>query len=499
VTTDVLVWHRDDLRVRDNPALAAAARDGRPHPLFVFDPRFYRSDAVCDGRVEFVHEALAQLDAAYGERGGALAYRHGDPLVVLRDLLDEGPVDRVYLNATTTRGYARERDEEVAGWDAVEVVSDDGIVRSGPRGDGWADQAEAYFERERHDPPGEVGSLPSATDPAAIADEYGVDSGKDRHHRGGCRRARERLQSFVADVGDYVGGISPPAEAEERTSHLSPYLAVGCLSPRQAYQYAHDNAVDGRALELFTSRLFWNRHFTQKLADDPRLTERAVNPVFRGMNRDRHDPDLAAAWRRGETGFPLVDASMRALRETGWLNFRMRAMCASFYSYVLGCWWRVGADHFYRHLVDADPAINYAQWQMQSGLVGVHPLRIYDPRKQVRDNDPEGTYVRRYVPELAGFPAAHLDRPEKAPLAVQQECGVRVGEDYPAPVVDFERRRGAARDRWAALSDRARAALADPEIRRRASLSEGRDSSGAGVDDGERPAAGGQTSLDAFE
>jgi deoxyribodipyrimidine photo-lyase len=136
---------------------------------------------------------------------------------------------------------------------------------------------------------------------------------------------------------------------------------------------------------------------------------------------------------------------------------------------------------------------------MQSGLVGVHPLRIYDPRKQVRDNDPEGTYVRRYVPELAGFPAAHLDRPEKAPLAVQQECGVRVGEDYPAPVVDFERRRGAARDRWAALSDRARAALADPEIRRRASLSEGRDSSGAGVDDGERPAAGGQTSLDAFE
>ena len=162
---------------------------------------------------------------------------------------------------------------------------------------------------------------------------------------------------------------------------------------------------------------------------------------------------------------------MRALRETGWLNFRMRAMCASFYSYVLRCWWVEGADWFYRHLIDADPAINYEQWQMQSGLVGVHPLRIYNPKKQVRDNDPEGEFVRKYVPELREFPTEFLDEPQKAPLSVQDECGVRVGDDYPYPVVDFERRRDEARETWAALADRATEALRDPEVRRRASLS----------------------------
>jgi deoxyribodipyrimidine photo-lyase len=179
-----------------------------------------------------------------------------------------------------------------------------------------------------------------------------------------------------------------------------------------------------------------------------------------------------AAWKAGETGYPLVDASMRALRETGWLNFRMRAMCATFYTYVLQCWWKVGADHFYRHLLDGDAAINYTQWQSQSNLTGVHPVRIYDPRKQVREHDPDGSFIRRYVPELRDLPTEHLDRPERAPLAVQESAGVRIGEDYPRPVVDFEARRDRAERVFSRLADRAREALSDPEIRRRASLSQ---------------------------
>ena len=500
VAPDVLVWHRDDLRLRDTAALAAAARDGTAHPVFVFDPRFYRSDRVCDGRLEFLHESLAQLADAHADRSGRLALRHGDPREVLRDLLDDGVVDRLYLNASTSAGYARKRDEAVAAWDEVTVFEDDAIVRSGDSRDGWQAQAERYFEAAPADPPGTVGAgVESTATIAGIEAEYGVDSDKERLQRGGCRRARERLAAFADDVAAYVGGISPPAEAERRTSHLSPYLKFGCLSLREAYQHVREHGDDGRAVELFTSRCFWNQHFTQKLADDPAATERAVNPVFRGMNRDRHDPELAAAWKRGETGFPLVDASMRALRRTGWLNFRMRAMCATFYTYVLRCWWREGADHYYRHLVDADPAINYEQWQMQSGLVGVHPLRIYNPRKQVRENDPDGEFVRKYVPELAGFPSEHLDRPEKAPLAVQAESGVDIGEDYPYPVVDFEARRAEARETWAALGDRAEEALSDPEIRRRASLSRRRDRDAADTADGDRPTTAEQTDLGAFE
>jgi len=498
VPPDIVVWHRDDLRIADNAALSAAAADGRVHPLFVFDPRFYGSSKVCDARLCFLHESLAQLADAYRARGGGLAYRHGDPRELLRMLLDDGLADRVYFNATTTAGYARERDAAVATWDEVTVFEDDGIVREGDSRDGWQDQVEAYFQRDPSVPPDAVaGDLDSETDIEAIETTYDVASTKDRQYRGGCARAQERLQTFTDEIDSYVGAISPPAEAEQHTSHLSPFLTLGCLSPRQAYQHVTDHGTDARAVEMFTERLFWNRHFTQKLADNPTATEHAINPVFRGMNRQRHAPELATAWKDGRTGFPMVDASMRALRETGWLNFRMRAMCASFYTYILRCWWKEGADWFYRHLVDADPAINYQQWQMQSGLVGVHPLRIYNPRKQVRENDPDGAFVKQYVPELSAFPAELLDEPSKAPVSIQEDCGVRIGEDYPYPVVDFERRRQEARETWAALDGRATEALQDPEIRRRASLSRRRRE--AIADDPDGRTADGQATLDEFE
>ncbi|MFC7072719.1 FAD-binding domain-containing protein [Halovenus rubra] len=205
---------------------------------------------------------------------------------------------------------------------------------------------------------------------------------------------------------------------------------------------------------MFSSRLYWNRHFTQKLADNPDTVEHAVNPVFRGMNRSSHDQALATAWKEG-------------------------------------------ADWFYRHLLDAEPGINYQQWQIQSGLVGVHPLRIYDPRKQVRDNDSEGSFIKTYVPELSALPATFLDEPSKAPLSVQNEHDVTIGEDYPYPVVDFERRRQEARDIWAALDDRAKEALNDPERRRRVSLSQ---RSWSDKDNTEsKPQQTGQTKLGDFD
>jgi len=222
---------------------------------------------------------------------------------------------------------------------------------------------------------------------------------------------------------------------------------------------------------MFKTRLYWNRHFTQKLQDNRYLRTRAVNPVFRGMNRMTHDEELSERWKNGETGYPLIDASMRALKSTGWMNFRMRAMCASFYTYILRCYWKEGADWFYKHLIDADPAINYAQWQMQSGLIGVHPLRIYNPKKQVRDNDSQGKYIKKYVPELKPLPSSFLDEPDKTPVHIQDKHGVDIGNDYPRPIVDFEKRRQEAREHWSSLSQRAKEALQEPQVKRRASLS----------------------------
>ncbi|MFC7041823.1 FAD-binding domain-containing protein [Halonotius sp. GCM10025705] len=223
---------------------------------------------------------------------------------------------------------------------------------------------------------------------------------------------------------------------------------------------------------MFTSRLYWNRHYNQKLADWAGWMEQAVNPVLEDFHQETHDPDRVDAWKTGTTGYPMVDAAMRCLRQTGWLNFRMRAMCASFLCDLLQQPWKIGADFFYYHLLDADPAINYTQFQLQAGVDGTNMLRIYNPRKQVRDNDPDGEFIKKWVPELDALPVEYLDQPEKTPLHVQDEVGVRIGETYPYPIVEYEAAREAIIEKIEAVRAAATKALQHPEVNRRASLSQ---------------------------
>jgi len=469
----ILVWHRSDLRVTDNPALAAAADDGDPVPVFVIDPEFCADGLACDDRVLFCFECVDALDDLYRERGSSLALLHGDPVERLTTLAEERGW-AVYYNRDTTARYGHERDRAVADHPRFSGFDADAVRRDAadPR-DGWQAHAEAHFAAE---PPAAPDDLPAnpldddlTTD--AAADRYDLTAEKTAVPRGGRGPAEARLERFLDTIHDYPGNISAPADAEDHCSRLSAYFAFGALSVREAYRAATRTVPDCTARELFVERLYWNQHYTQKLEDFPRATEVAINPVFRGLHRDDHDPALVRAWKRGETGVPLVDASMRALVETGYVNFRMRAMVASYFCYVLREWWKRGADFMYYHLIDADPAINYEQWQLQANLTGVHPVRVYDPYKNQREHDPDGEFVRQYVPELRPVPDEHLVRPEKMSRAVQDEVGVRLGEDYPRPVVEYERRASEARDLYASLDERAKEAMGDPEIRARASLS----------------------------
>jgi len=507
----ILLWHRTDLRIEDNPALKRATALARRQeeavqPVFVFDPQFYADDSLaCDGRIEFMHECLASLREQYRKCGAELTLLHGKPAERFASLLGNRKDEdsRLYYTRHPTARYGARRDRQLedrihdfVGSDTgrpridIETVPEGAIVfNARERGidsrEGWAEQCETYLTDDEHSPPDSDVLVPEAkaiendTTIEEIEARYDIDSAKHDVPRGGHQPARRRLNWFTRAkvIDQYPGGISSPAEAEQRTSRLSPYLRFGVLSVRQVYQAGVERAGAERARDLFESRLFWNRHFRQKLADNPRLTEEAVNPVLQGLfaSDDERDPYLIEAWKEGRTGFPMVDASMRALVETGWLNFRMRAMVASFFGYILKQWWKVGADFMYYHLIDADPAINYAQWQMQCGLVGCHPNRVYNPRKQTRENDSEGEFTREYVPELRDLPTEFLARPERTPVHIQRESGVAIGDgpsaDYPHPIVDFEREATAAREQFSRLADEARAALDDPEVRRRASLS----------------------------
>ena len=475
-TTDgCVLWHRRNLRTTDHSALAHAASEYETLlPLFVFDPVFYGSEGLaCDARLRFLHDSLRSLDRLYDSVGGTLSYAHGEASSVLAALTAAGW--DVVATADPTARYGRERDDEATEQFDVTFVGGDGLVRGRERSrEGWADHIENWFESTPPDwQPADV-SFQSLTDSVPISrieSTYGVAPEKSALPEGGRKRAVERLASFVDRIGAYPGNISAPSDARTGTSQLSPYLRFGSLSVREVYQYVDEHAPEGPGKEMFFSRLFWNKHYHQKLADWEGWTTKAVNPVMRGFRADTHDPTLVEAWKRGETGFPMVDASMRCLVETGWLNFRMRAMCASFYADLLAQPWRIGADFFHYHLVDSDPAINYTQWQSQAGTVGKNLMRIYNPRKQVRDNDPDGSFIKRYVPELGPLPAQYLDQPEKTPLAEQEAHGVVIGEDYPYPVVEYERARQHAMDRYEEIRSAAVAALHRPEVARRASLS----------------------------
>jgi len=504
--SDIVVWHRADLRTVDNAALAgAAAATGAVAPVFVVDPTYYRDgNLACDARLRFLHDCLADLRRQYRDLGSDLALLSGDPGERIPALLAEGY--EVYCNRDVTARRGRERDRSLLDRDGVTVFADDGIRWPADRDrdgtvavdtrEGWDKHCEAYFERDQHPRPESLGPTPVDSE-VTIADveaRHDVSPEKSNVPEGGTVAGTERLSSFVDRLADYPAVVSPPAAAEARSSRLSPYLKFGALSERQVYQRVQA-APASRGRSMYTSRLYWNRHYHQKVADWPDWTERAVNPVFRGLYRDDHDADLDRAWRAGQTGFPMVDAAMRALTETGYINFRMRALVATFYVYVLKQWWKPGADFMYYHLVDADPAINYTQWQSQCNLTGVHPVRVYDPAKQVREYDPDGEFVRTYVPELADLPDEHLARPEKAPVHVQDACGVDIGTDYPYPVVEYDHEAAAARADYAALDDRATEALSDPRVRRRCSFSNrGRDR----TDEEGGDTASGQASLSEF-
>ncbi len=264
--------------------------------------------------------------------------------------------------------------------------------------------------------------------------------------QGGERRARTTVVSFLRERGHgYSGAMSSPVSGEQGCSRLSPYLAWGCISMREVHQRTERRLAQARRarggtwardLTAFRSRLRWNGHFVQRLESEPASEFQNLNRGYDGMREADFDADHFAAWCAGRTGYPMVDAVMRSLHATGWTTFRMRAMLISFAAHDLWLHWRSPAVFLARHFLDFEPGIHFSQVQMQSGTTGINRLRIYDPTKQAREHDPDGRFIRRWVPELQAVPDDWIHAPWTLPPLLQHSLGVVIGRDYPAPIVD---------------------------------------------------------------
>jgi deoxyribodipyrimidine photo-lyase len=497
-----LVWFKRDLRWQDHAALAEAARQGPVRCIYVVEPSLWALPDAALQHFEFVRESLQALDRALRAQGGGIEIHHGEVPEVLDRLWTKAPFGQLYSHEETGNGHTYDRDLAVGAWCLARGVAwrefpQFGVVRGLKRRDRW----QPAWERHMAAPLQKVEALtfwrqPTPTD-LALAAPPGLTHAPPRRQRGGRALALATLHSFLETrSAGYRGGISSPLSAPDACSRLSPYLAWGCLSLREVVQQTRAKvaslpveATRHRAgLQAFLSRLYWHCHFIQKLESEPEIEWRNMHPGYDGLREADFDEARFEALKAGRTGWPMVDACVAMLRATGWLNFRMRAMLVSVAAYPLWLHWRPVGEWLATQFLDYEPGIHWSQLQMQSGTTGINTTRVYNPVKQARDHDPEGHFVRRWLPAMRRVPDAWLFEPWRMPTAVQERCGVQVGRDIPMPCVDLEVALREAKARVHALRRQSevragKAAVLDRHGSRRGMPGRGRDASGE-----ERPA-----------
>jgi deoxyribodipyrimidine photo-lyase len=452
-----LIWFKRDLRWHDHAALARAARLGPVRCIYVVEPGLWQQPDAALQHFEFVRESLHSLDAELRRQGGAVEIHCGELPEVLDRLWQQAPFARLHSHEETGNGYTYARDLQVQAWCRAQGVvwheyPQFGVVRRLKNRQHWQGAYEAHMA----DPIEVSGPLnfwrsphpdPQVQTPQAMRAPAHLRHDPPRRQKGGRDLALATLHSFLhgRSLG-YRGGMSSPLTAPDACSRLSPYLAWGCISMREVVQQTRDHlaqlpeqATRHRAgLLAFLSRLYWHCHFIQKLESEPEIEWRNMHQGYDGLREDEFSAERFAALSAGRTGWPMVDACVAMLRETGWLNFRMRAMLVSVAAYPLWLHWRPVGEWLATQFLDYEPGIHWSQLQMQSGTTGINTTRVYNPIKQAQDHDPHGRFVRAWLPAMRRVPDEWLFEPWRMPPMVQEHLGVKVGTDITLPVVDLK-------------------------------------------------------------
>jgi deoxyribodipyrimidine photo-lyase len=458
-----LLWLRRDLRLRDHPALSAAAKAEKMTVAFCLDEQLLGGRHRSGSRTQFMLESLAELGEELRSRGNHLFVLGGDPATELRELVERVGATEVHFSADAGP-FARRRQREVKramaeiGAEAIPhpglfCVDSLGDIRTGggdphtvfaPFHRNWLTQPRRDVLRipARLPPPGTsrgFGRLPSLR-------SLGLEREVPEPMTGGESAARKALRRFpdgridgYAEHNDTLTG--------ESASRLSPYLHFGCVSPREL----EDRLGSSESEQAFRRQLCWRDFYAHVLGHFPSNSRDEFQERYRGTLTWVQSSRRFDAWREGRTGYPVVDAAMRQLRREGWMHNRARLIVGSFLTKDLGIDWRRGERWFMRLLLDGDQASNNGNWQWIAS-VGVDPQppsrRIFNPTRQQERFDPDGAYVRHYVPELRDVPDEYLREPWTMPSEVQEQVGCRIGEDYPEPIVDHAEARREALDRY---------------------------------------------------